>query len=56
MESIEIDPKSEDNTSGCTCSSSEEAHTCPYKEEINQDFDTLCTCCAECQYQCCQDI
>lgn len=33
-----------------------EAHTCPYAEEINDDHETLCTCCSECQRECADDI
>ena len=33
-----------------------EPHTCPYAEEINGDYETLCTCCEECQQNCIQDI
>jgi len=31
-------------------------HTCPYAEEINGDYETLCDCDEERQYQCAQDI
>lgn len=31
-------------------------HTCPYKEEINFDSESLCTCCEECTHQCTMDI
>ncbi len=41
----------------CRCGSQgEDLHTCPYSEDISGDYETLCNCCSECQYQCCQDI
>lgn len=33
-----------------------EAHTCPFKREINNDNETLCTCCPDCQQECSDDI
>lgn len=33
-----------------------EPHTCPYKEDINGDFETLCTCCPCQQHECAMDI
>jgi hypothetical protein len=33
-----------------------EPHTCPFAEEINNDSDTLCTCCETCKCGCAQDI
>jgi len=34
----------------------EEPHICPFKEDINDDSETLCTCCADCQHECAMDI
>jgi hypothetical protein len=34
----------------------EELHTCPFQEDINDDSETLCNCCAACQHECCMDI
>lgn len=31
-------------------------HTCPFKEEIHDDYATLCNCCDGCQRDCSQDI
>ena len=31
-------------------------HTCPYSEEIGNDFTTLCNCCDQCAGQCADDI
>ena len=33
-----------------------ELHTCPYAEEIHGDYETLCDCDEEQQYQCRMDI
>lgn len=33
-----------------------ELHTCPYREEINGDYDTLCDCSPEETQQCAWDI
>jgi len=42
----------------CTCDEQKfpEEHSCPFKEDINNDPDTKCTCCPECTYQCAMDI
>lgn len=42
--------------SSCGVNLSEELHTCPYKEEIADDFESLCDCCDSCRYECCMDI
>ncbi len=31
-------------------------HTCPYREDINDDHKTKCNCCADCQHECAQTI
>ncbi len=41
--------------SGCTNPPDEE-HICPYQEDINNNRDFTCTCCADCRWQCAQDI
>ena len=33
-----------------------ESHTCPYAEEIHNDYETLCDCDEEQTYQCAMDI
>ncbi len=40
---------------GCA-NPAEEPHTCPYAEEINNDSEKTCTCCAACQRECAMDI
>lgn len=34
----------------------EGCHTCPYNEDINDDYDSLCNCCDDCSYQCIMNI
>jgi hypothetical protein len=34
----------------------EEGHTCPYAEEINGDYTTLCNCTPEQTRECMMDI
>lgn len=31
-------------------------HTCPYAEELGDDYETLCDCCSECTADCAMDI
>jgi len=54
------DPRTKDeDIYGCTCNRDEEfidEHTCPFAEDINNDFETLCRCCDYCTYQCTMDI
>jgi len=33
-----------------------EPHPCPYRSEINDDDETLCTCCDNCTQECADDI
>jgi hypothetical protein len=40
----------------CQQGEAQSPHTCPYAAEIANDYDTECTCCDECETQCCQDI
>ena len=35
---------------------SKELHTCPYREEIHNDYESLCDCDEEQQRQCAMDI
>jgi hypothetical protein len=36
--------------------SSTTLHTCPYKEDIDGDYNTLCNCCDVCLGNCTDDI
>ena len=40
----------------CQCEESYDEHTCPYREDIDGDSESLCTCCAECTNECAMDI
>ena len=41
----------------CDCGNNVESlHTCPYREEINGDSETLCNCCSDCEHTCAMDI
>ncbi len=47
--------------SGCKCQSCKNSdakplHTCPYKEDINDDRVSLCDCCDSCRQNCLYDI
>lgn len=37
----------------CECGKTGQSdHTCPYKEERDDDFVSLCNCCKECEQEC----
>jgi hypothetical protein len=40
----------------CNVNEAQEEHICPYKAEINDDTETLCTCCEERKQECADDI
>ena len=31
-------------------------HTCPFKEEVNDDKVSLCGCCKSCEEECAEDV
>jgi len=31
-------------------------HTCPYLEELHDDYETKCNCCEDCQHECLMEI
>jgi len=33
-----------------------EPHPCPFKSEIYDDEETMCTCCPDCAHECAMDI
>ena len=39
----------------CNCKLKNEEHTCPYREDIDNDSITLCVCCDDCTEQCSLD-
>jgi hypothetical protein len=36
----------------CGLEEKQEPHPCPYQEEMNDDRETLCTCCPDCEKNC----
>jgi hypothetical protein len=41
----------------CTCETEKiEPHRCPFRCEIKEDFESLCTCCRVCEKNCADDI
>lgn len=40
----------------CSVNDATEPHSCPYRADINNDPDSLCTCCADCEHECAMDI
>lgn len=40
----------------CGNNPAKELHTCSYRSDVNNDDTTLCDCCEDCEYDCCQDI
>jgi hypothetical protein len=40
----------------CEKHDAQDPHPCPYNVEMNEDEDTLCDCCEDCEYECVQDI
>lgn len=40
----------------CQFNDAIEPHICPYKQDVYDDEDTLCTCCEDCIYECAMDI
>lgn len=47
----------EEKENTCKCGGEgEEDHSCPYQEDINDDYETKCNCCRECRHECAMDI
>lgn len=40
----------------CQMSNALLPHVCPYKLDIHDDDETLCTCCEDCTRECADDI
>jgi hypothetical protein len=40
----------------CEGEGSEEWHPCPFREELDDDHETLCNCCVTCTENCALDI
>ncbi len=50
------DVSSSGKCSRCEVNDAQSEHTCPYAEEINDDSDSLCDCCSDCEHECYMDI
>ena len=33
-----------------------ELHSCPFSEEIHEDYEPHCQCCPDCEHECARDI
>jgi len=42
--------------SSCSSNPATKPHTCPFKEGIDEDYETLCTCYAECAHDCAMSV
>ncbi len=40
----------------CEKNAATSPHSCPYQADVNEDSETLCTCCEDCEYECAMDI
>jgi len=40
----------------CKRNNANELHPCPFKEEINEDSESLCDCCDDCTHECMMNI
>lgn len=53
----EEDKKIKEASELCRCGEpGEYDHSCPYDEEINNNYDSLCNCCNRCYNNCLMDI
>lgn len=49
--------KENDYGEPCTCAVEViEPHPCPFNQDVNDDSDSLCTCCTSCEAQCVMEI
>lgn len=46
----------EQKCQNCGKHPAEELHSCPFQEEINDNSEAGCNCCADCVHECCMDI
>jgi hypothetical protein len=44
------------NDCHCGENPADDEHTCPFAEEINDDYESLCTCCPDCTRNCADNI
>lgn len=50
--------KEYDYTKCPTCQANEAAedHPCPFLQDVENDEETMCNCCSECEQRCADDI
>lgn len=44
------------DSNDCGHDQTDDPHTCPFAEDVQNDTETLCTCCAVCEYECAMGI
>lgn len=52
----EKEKKQDEVCQNCEKAPAEEPHSCPYSEEINDDYEKQCNCCKQCRHECLMDI
>ena len=50
------DPIPDGKCQQCGRNDANKVHTCPYQEDINGDYRSLCNCCDDCTNECAMDI
>lgn len=56
MQQLEVVPAEHNTCPRCPKNAGTAPHTCPYSVDINDDSETLCTCCDDCEHECAMDI
>ena len=44
------------NCPKCQVNVETDEHTCPFREDVDNDSETLCNCCSQCEHECMMDI
>lgn len=48
--------KDDSTCENCGKNPAEALHPCPFRADVNDDSETLCNCCPECEHECAMDI
>lgn len=42
----------------CKCGKNpaDSEHTCPFRSDVYNDNETMCSCCSDCRHECAMDI
>ncbi len=40
----------------CGKNPAEDLHPCPFQSDVNDDHETMCNCCPDCEHNCLMDI